>query len=106
MHIFYDHIILIHEVYSEVESLPLGSEEKREMVEMIEETIHHKIVHRILDHLDEEHHEVFIERFHESPHDKELLKYLKEYIPDVESKIKDAADEVKYDLLKTIRKEL
>jgi hypothetical protein len=79
-------------------------EEKVTIVELIEDTMHHKIIHRILEHLHEDHHEDFLEKFHSSPHDEELLNYLKKHVPDIERRIKEAADEVKYELLKTIRK--
>ncbi|MFC1653339.1 hypothetical protein ACFL1M_00650 [Patescibacteria group bacterium] len=103
MSVFYDHIIHIHHVHSEVETLPTTDNHKQELIEIIEETVHHKIIHKILDHLHTDHHELFLERFHTYPNDETILGYLKKYVPDIEHHIKEAAEEVKYELLKSIR---
>ena len=73
---FYDHIILIHHVHAEVETLPVAPADKQEMIDLIEETVHHHVIKRILDRLKAEHHREFLNRFHEAPEDLELLSYL------------------------------
>jgi hypothetical protein len=101
---FYDHIILIHHVHSEVEALAIPNSEKQALIDLVEETVHHHILKRILDRLHHDRHREFLDRFHASPHELALLDYLTNHVPDIEDQIKQAADEVKYDLLKTIRK--
>ena len=103
MTIFYDHIIHIHHIHSEIEELPLSKGEKNQLIQTIEEIVHHKIIHKILDRLHVDHHELFLERFHTYPDDHTILDYLKRYVPDIEDHIKEAAEEVKFDMLKTIR---
>lgn len=102
-HLFYDHIIAIHEVHSEVESLDLPEDEKIKIIELIEDTIHHRVIHVILDHLDHEHHIFFLEQFKQNPHHESILEFLKGKIISVEDKIKDVADETKFEILATIR---
>ena len=104
MIVFYDHIIQVHHIHSEIEELSLSKKEKKSLVETIEEIVHHKIIHRILDRLHIDHHELFLERFHTYPDDHTILDYLKKYVPDIEHHISEAAEEVKFDMLKTIRK--
>lgn len=103
MSFFYDHIILIHHVHEEVESLPSQDHEKQELIDLIEETVHHHVINRILDKLHEDHHREFLSKFHSDPSDLEIIQHLKHHVPDIEYHIKAAADEIKYELLKTIR---
>ncbi len=103
MKLFYSHLILIHEVHHQLESLPIKDSKKEELINLIEETVHHKILHSILDHLPTKHHENFLVHYHSSPYDLEILTFLKRHDPEIEDKIKQAAEEVKYDLIKTIR---
>ena len=104
MNIFYDHIILIHEIHSEVEMLDVSEKDKKEMVQLIEETVHQRILHSILDHLHKDHHEEFLTRFQAAPQDGALLDFLREKVADIEERIKEAAEEIKYELLKEVRR--
>ena len=103
MHIFYDHIVKIHHIYSEIELLIIDNDQKNELIEIIEETIHHHILHRILDHLHQDHHHKFLEDFHKSPSDLVHLEFLISHNSKIEDHIKEAAEEIKYELLKAIR---
>ena len=103
MKLFYDHLVVIHEIHSEVEQMELDEVEKEAMVNIIDDLVAHTIVHKILDHLHEDQHEVFLKYFHKAPHDNEILTYLKGHVPDIETRIKDAADKVKYELIKLVR---
>lgn len=101
--IFYDHIIRIHEVHNEVEALVLDREEKQAIIDHIEQVVHQYVLQRILDKLMSTAHISFLERFHQMPYDKQLMVYLKQHVPDIEYHIETAADEIKFDLIKTIR---
>ena len=103
MTVFYDHIIQIHHIHSEIEELSLSKKEKMSLIDTIEEIVHHKIIHRIRtpsalysgDHGGG--------GFNTYPDDHTILDYLKRYVPDIEDHISEAAEEVKFDMLKTIR---
>lgn len=101
--IFYDHLVVIEELYTEIDSLDTKS--RREVLDLMDETIHHHILDTILTHLPKEHHEVFLEKFHKEPHNPELLIFLKQYaVVDIEAAIQKKAKKVKKDLLLAIKK--
>lgn len=101
--IFYDHLVLIEELTVELENL--DHESRREIVGLMDETLHHHVLDTILTHLPKEHHETFLNRFHRAPHDPQLLVFLKQYIViDIENEIRKKAKKVKKDLLSTVKK--
>ena len=101
--LFYDHIINVHHIHSEIESLDITIEEKVTIINLFEDTIHHRIVHAILDRLSESDRKYFLELLHQKPHHDSVLTFLKSKIIGIEDKIKQVAEDVKYDTLKTIR---
>ena len=103
MKLFYDHIVVIHEIHSQIEEMMVDEAEKEALVQIIEDLVQHTVLHKILDHLHEDKHEIFLTRFQQAPHDTELIDYLRSHVPDIETRIKDAADEVKYELISLIR---
>ena len=103
--IFYDYLILIDEVIAELNQFAIDPEEKTELIDLIDQTLHHHTLDVILNHLPEEFHEEFIARFHSTPESVELLSYLKAHTPvDIELEIKKIADQVKKGLLSDIKK--
>ena len=101
--IFYDHLVVIDEVTTLLDSL--DTESRNEIISLIDQTLHHHILDTILTHLPKEHHETFLERFHKAPHDPELLVFLKEYaVVDIEKAISEKAKKVKKSLLSEIKK--
>ncbi|MBI4058909.1 hypothetical protein HY404_01570 [Candidatus Microgenomates bacterium] len=104
--IFYDHLIVIDEVEDELNNLEMEREEKEEIQQLIDETIHHRVLGCILDHLPREHHEEFLEKFHQTPYDEQIIIFLQEKTPreiDIEEKIKEAVAELKKELLAEIK---
>jgi len=78
--IWYDDILNLSEIESEIKKIAKSQEEREELWQIVDEIVHHKVLSCVLDHLPHEHHEVFINRFHKSPHDESLLGYLKRTI--------------------------
>ncbi|KKQ52477.1 hypothetical protein A2865_03445 [Candidatus Woesebacteria bacterium RIFCSPHIGHO2_01_FULL_39_17] len=78
--IFYDHLIILTEVESEVKGVAQTQEDREELWKLIDEIIHHKVLGTILDSLPREYHEEFLEKFHNSPHDERHISYLNEKI--------------------------
>jgi 16S rRNA C967 or C1407 C5-methylase (RsmB/RsmF family) len=93
--IFYDEIIQIGELMTHIQSLQIETEEKEELAQMVDETVHHEMLSVILTHLPEEHHEEFLERFQARPHDESLLAYLKAKVEGIEDKLKQAGAEIR-----------
>ena len=95
MKIFYDEIIQIGELMTHIQHLEIETEEKEELAQMVDETIHHEVMSAILTHLPEEHHEEFLERFQAKPHDPSLLQYLKAKVENIEDKLKETGAELR-----------
>lgn len=100
--IFYDHLVILTDLDIKIRALKLEPEEREEIGQLVEETVHYRVMTRILDSLPREHHQEFLDFFHQAPHEENLMSYLKEKIEDIEEIIKK---EIK-DLEKTLLKEL
>jgi hypothetical protein len=78
--IFYDHIIVMEEVDSEIKSIAKSHEERDELWGLVDEIIHNRILAKLLDVLPKEVHQEFLDKFHEAPHDEGLIEYVEEII--------------------------
>lgn len=76
MKVFYDHIILIEDVFMEIEELDISEAEKTQAKKLVDDIMHQKVLLSIFDLLPKEHHEEFLKRFSAAPYDLELLKFL------------------------------
>jgi hypothetical protein len=104
--IFYDHLIPWHKVDLYIQTVGLAGEERIEIIELIEETIHTETLLVILHHLPAGKHEEFVEKFHAAPHDKEHLTFLKQHgHPEIEQRIKEAAEKIITELLTELESE-
>lgn len=93
--IFYDHLVGIDEITALVDG---------DLVDLMDNTMHHHILDEILTHLPVEHHKAFLERLAHAPHDPGLLIFIQEVtVIDIEKAITKRANAVKKELLKTIR---
>lgn len=97
--IFYDHLVLREEISVELDKYAVGAEGKEELVQLVDETLHHQILNTILTHLPKEKHREFLEKFHQAPHDSQLLEYIKDF----EEEIIKTAKKIKSDLLSEIK---
>ena len=102
--IFYDHLTLHEEITAKLDIQHLDPQEREELVDLIDQTLHHHVLDLILTHLPREHHADFVSRLHAAPHDLSLLDYLKTHIPDIEAKISSHAAKVKKEILSDIKK--
>ncbi len=103
--IFYDYLIVLDEVESEIKATAKTREEKEELWQIVDETLHHRIMDVILSRLPRESHEEFLEKFTQSPHDRQLISYLREKIKDdVEVIIHEEIAKLKKEILSEIRK--
>ncbi|MDP2632181.1 MAG: hypothetical protein Q8P25_00470 [Candidatus Curtissbacteria bacterium] len=101
--VFYDHLIILEEVKTELTSSEISSADKKEIDQMIEESVHFRVITKILDHLPREHHKKFLESFHQAPHSENVLNFLKEKVSDIENIIKDEVSALGKELLKEIK---
>ena len=102
---FYDHLILIEEVIGQIDLHDLTAEERDELVQLVDQTLHHHALDTILTHLPKDKHEHFLSRYHHDPADHQLLNWLKSEIKaDIEAAIKVQAAKIKKEILAEIKK--
>jgi len=101
--IFYDHLVILESVETEIKSVSQTFEEKGELWKLVDDIVHHRIMISILDHLPLSHHEEFLSKFHTSPHDQSHMYFLKEKIEDIEDIIKSEVKKLENELLSEIR---
>lgn len=103
--IFYDHLIVIEEVLEVLDTHELNPKERFELLNLIDQTLHHHILDEILALLPKVSHEEFLKKFHENPSDSSLLPFIREKSKtDVDKAIMNRANQTKKDLIKTIKK--
>ncbi len=98
--IFYDHLVVHEEITAELDKYNIRVEEKEELIQLVDQTLHHHVLDVILTHLPKEKHEEFLTKFHKAPHDESLLDYIKDF----EEEIIKEAKKVKLELLAEIKK--
>lgn len=98
---YYDNLILIDEITSELEE----SEDREELISIIHETFHHHILDLVLTHLPRHHHEEFLSLYQQSPHNEALLDFINQRIDrDIKVEIQSLAKKLKNEILTDIRK--
>lgn len=87
--VFYDHLIDWQKIDSALISMDLSKEERLEVLELLEESLHTEVLIVICTHIPKERHEEFIEKFHEAPHHPSHLTYLQTHgTADIEAQIR------------------
>lgn len=99
---FYTHIIDTSTLSLELGEMDLTSEERMDLISLVESNIHQTILDLVLSELSEEDKKIFLMHVAESSHDK-IWKFLKEKTKNIEDKIKKAADDLKKELHKDIK---
>lgn len=103
--LFYDHLIHVEEVISVLNTRDLETEERDELVTLIDELFHQRIVNSILAFLPQPHHEDFVSRVQADPTQTEILIFLKETAgQDIEDKIREESQKLAIDLINEIEK--
>ena len=102
--IFYDHLVILEEVDTEIKSIAEFPEEKEELWKLVDEIVHHRVMISILDKLPIEHHEEFLTRFHEAPHHDSHIDFLNDKLEEnIENIIKKEIKSLEVELLQEIR---
>ncbi len=105
MKLFYDHLVMIDEVFAEIDLLEISNDEKKEMRQLIDEMAHHAVLTHVLDILPRDHHEDFLTRFHAAPHDLSIIKYLEKKIEkDIHAEIATVGNRLKKEIRKEFKK--
>ena len=100
---FYSHLIELDILETQLNTLNLTAEEKKELTELAHQNIHHAVMDAIFLLLKEEDKKRFLELLSEGEHDK-VLGHLNNKVEKIEEKIQSAASEVKKELMADIKK--
>lgn len=99
---FYSNIIETSSVSLALGDMELSQEERKHLIELVEENLHHAILDAVLSELSEKDKQEFIELLAEGNNEK-IWKLLSERVSHIEDKIKKTADDLKEELHKDIK---
>lgn len=99
---FYSHIIETTTLSLELGDMDLSKDERRHLIELAENNIHHAILDAILSELTEENKKIFLSHLSKDDHDK-VWEHLRKNIDKIEEKIKKTAEDLKKELHKDIK---
>lgn len=99
---FYDHIVTLEEIHTELDTLSLSEDEKHHLKLLAHSTVHQVVLDTVLSELPEEKKHTFLSHVEESDH-QTLWNFLTGNIHDVEAKISQAAESIKKELLKDVK---
>lgn len=99
---FYTDIIDTSTLSLELGEMNLTSEERIDLISLVDSNIHHAILDLVLSELSEEDKKQFLMHVASSEHDK-VWKLLKEKTENIEEKIKKTAEDLKKELHKDIK---
>lgn len=103
--IFFDSLIPLDDVISELDMYSVESEERQELIVLIDEIVQHHVLNIILSRLPTDHHQHFINLLITTPHDEQIWLFLKTHAgEDIKDHVKGLADKVKSDVKKEIHK--
>ena len=100
---WYAHLVEIETIILELDKMDLSKEEKKHLAQLVDSSLHHTILNAVLSHLKEEDKRIFINHINEGNHNK-IWKFLNEKVDGVEDKIKKAAEDLKHELRKDLKK--
>ncbi len=103
--LFYDHLILLDDIYTEIEVLAIETGHKKKLKKTIDDLVNHRVLTRILDLLPDKHHEEFLELFHATPYDTKHLHYLQNKTEkDIIQELVKLGKEIKEEIRKEIKR--
>ena len=103
--LFYDHIILLDEVFVELDAIDLIDEEREAARQMIDELVQQRVLTFLLDLLPKPKHESFLIAFHAMPYDPANLQLLNQLAErDVTAELVIFGEELKKELRQEIHK--
>lgn len=103
MKYFYSHLIEIDSIILELDKMGLSDEQKLHLAQLVDSSLHHTILDAVLSELSESDKRVFIKHLNEGESGK-IWKFLNDKVDGVEIKIKKAAEDLKKQLHRDLRK--
>lgn len=100
---FYSHLVEIESIVIELDKLDLSEDQRHHLATVIDSSVHYTILDAILSELNDQDKRVFLQHVKENDHDK-IWKFLNIKVDNIEEKIKKAAEDLKMELHKDIKK--
>lgn len=102
MSVFYDQLVGLHSVRPHLEQYLSSEDEIQEVLEHLDQTLHHVVFEVIFAELPPHVHEPFLIRFQQNPSDPQHLVFLRQYIPHIEQAIQEASETSKQKFIDAI----
>lgn len=99
---FYTHLIEIESIIIELDQIDLSKEEKLHLAQLVDSSLHHTILNAVLSQLKDEDKQEFLSYLSENNNEK-IWQFLKGKVDGVEVKIKEAAEDLKKELVKDLK---
>jgi hypothetical protein len=90
---FFSHLVDIQTIHLKLQDLDLNDEEKSELVNLAHDTLHYEILNAVLAELSDDDKKIFLRQMTMSDH-ASLWRFLNKKVDNIESKIKQIADDV------------
>jgi len=104
---FADHILKKDEIHTHIELYVTDADQKKELIELVEDIFTHHLLDTVLTHLPKHHHDGFTELLKEGLSDPKILRFLKDKIEvDIEKEIEKTALKLKKEILADMKKSL
>lgn len=101
--IFYDHLIILTHVETELKTTVETTEEREELWQIIDEIIHNRMLGFLLEKLPNDYHEEFLNAVYDEPYDTRHLDFLNEHIEgDIEEMIRSEVQLLEEELINEI----
>ncbi len=98
---FYSYIVNIESITIELNNLQLSSDEKKELILLINSNVHHAVLDTVLSELSKEDKKTFLKHLSKDKHEK-IWELLRNKVDKAEEKIKKTAE----DLLEEFRRDI
>lgn len=102
MIIFYDHLLPWDELDAELARRELSDDERRELLRILDASLHHTAFNVIFQGLPNNLHETFLVRFLEDPASGDHLPYLRQHLPHIEDELRLAGERAKIQFIDAI----
>lgn len=103
--LYYDKLAVLKRVEIIINKSVETIEEREELWQIVDETLHHRVLNSVLCILPEEHHHDFLCMFHECPYDEKIINFINQRIDDdIEKIIKKQVKLLEKEILGIINK--
>ena len=87
MSIFYDSFVDLQPIFQALDRHPLTADERQELLDQFDSTLHYEMFTVILARLPEHTHEHFLVNLRAAPHSGEHIRFIQQYHPDIEAEL-------------------